>query len=150
MHWIAFAVLGAYMLYLLPEAIRSFSHGGADAYAVWNLHARFLYRGGTVAWKDMFASSLGWTQNDYPLLLPGLVAGSWRILGAESGVVPPILGFILTALALGIVVTTVQSLARDGRGWIAGIILLATPNFVVEPVVQGADLPLSLYILRSY
>src|SRR5437660_12884048 len=44
-------------------------HGYWDAYAIWNLHARFLERGGA-HWADFFTTQIGWSHPDYPLLVP--------------------------------------------------------------------------------
>ena len=52
-------------------------HGRWDAWLIWNMHARFLFRGGD-HWRDAFASGLDWSHWDYPLLLPLAIARSWN------------------------------------------------------------------------
>jgi hypothetical protein len=146
-HWLAIALGFSYPVFLMVEAARSFPHGGSDAQAIWNLHARFLYRGSAGAWKDLFATNLGWSQNDYPLLVPGSIAGIWKMMGFEHPVVPSVVGVVFGLLALGILCSSVSALARDQRGWMAGILLVATPSFITSTSVQGADIPLSMYIL---
>ena len=146
-HWLAIALVFSYPLYLMVEAARSFPHGGSDAQAIWNLHARFLYRGSAGAWKDVFATTLGWSQNDYPLLVPGSIAGVWKVMGAEYSFVPSVVGVVFGFLTLAILCSSVSALARDQRGWMAGILLVATPSFITSTSVQGADIPLSMYIL---
>ena len=52
-----FGILGcaliAFILFSVAEP-----HGGWDAWAIWNLRARFLFRGGEV-WRDAFPALLG-------------------------------------------------------------------------------------------
>jgi len=58
-----------------------------------------------------------------------------------------VLGIVLAALAFGILCSAVSALARDERGWLSGLILLATPSFLFYAAVQAADIPMALYIL---
>ena len=55
-------------------------HGKWDAWLIWNMHARFLYRGGD-AWREAFASGLDWSHWDYPLLLPLSIVRGWTLHG---------------------------------------------------------------------
>ena len=57
-------------------------HGRWDAWLIWNMHARFLFRGGD-HWRDAFASGLDWSHWDYPLLLPLSIARGWTYAGGE-------------------------------------------------------------------
>ena len=59
------------------------SHGEWDAWSIWNLKARFIFRGGA-HWRDAFSSVLGFSHPDYPLLIPLSVAGSWILTGKET------------------------------------------------------------------
>jgi len=60
-------------------------HGeGWDAFAIWNLHARFLFRGGA-HWRDGFSSLIPWSHPDYPLLLPSAVAHFWTVIHLLHG-----------------------------------------------------------------
>ena len=75
-------------------------NGEWDAFAVWNLQARFLYRGSAGAWTNIFDPAV--TNGGYPLLLPGLVNGAWTVVGDERPIVPALLaiGFGLCPSAL--------------------------------------------------
>lgn len=123
-------------------------NGEWDAFAVWNLHARFLYRGSEGAWKGIFAP-VTWSNGGYPLLLPGLVNGAWTLVGVERPIIPSLLAIGLGALSIGIVWSGVSALARDERGWLSGLLLLATPSFLFLFPDQTADIPLALYILTT-
>jgi hypothetical protein len=62
-------------------------HGAWDAWAIHNLHARFLFRGAT-HWTDVFDPELGASHPDYPLLLPAFIASEWKALGSDATGVP--------------------------------------------------------------
>jgi hypothetical protein len=57
----------AYWTLLMP-------HGGWDAWAIWNLRARFIFRAGA-EWLRAFGSFMPHT--DYPLLVPLAVVRGW-------------------------------------------------------------------------
>jgi len=123
-------------------------NGEWDAFAVWNLHARFLYRGSEGAWKGIFAP-VTWSNGGYPLLLPGLVNGAWTLVGDERPIIPAMLAIAFGALSIGIVWSGVSALARDERGWLSALVLLATPSFLYLFPDQTADIPIALYMLAT-
>ena len=71
-----------YGAFSLAQHVKALPLGAWDAWAVWNFHARFLYRGGSGAWLKMFEAATVGSNADYPLLLPGLVSGAWTLMGA--------------------------------------------------------------------
>jgi len=63
-----------YMAILLPV-------GKWDAWAIWNMHARFIFRGGEY-WRDAFSALLAPKHHpDYPLMLPLTVSRGWTYIG---------------------------------------------------------------------
>jgi len=124
-------------------------NGEWDAFAVWNLQARFLYRGSEGAWRGIFDPSLSQSNGGYPLLLPGLVNGAWTLVGDERPLVPAVLAIGFGALSIGIVWSGVSALARDERGLLSGLLLLTTPSFLLLFPDQTADIPIALYILTT-
>ena len=124
-------------------------NGEWDAFAVWNLQARFLYRGSAGAWRGIFDPALSQSNGGYPLLLPGLVNGAWTLVGDERPLVPAVLAIGFGALSIGIVWSGVSALARDERGLLSGLLLLATPSFLLLFPDQTADIPIALYILTT-
>jgi hypothetical protein len=136
-----------YAGYGFARQIKALPHGTWDAWAIWNLHARFLYRGSSTGWMAMFDPALSGNQPEYPLLLPGLVSGSWTIAGTESSLIPALLAIGFAVLSIGILCTAISALAGDERGWLAGLLLLATPGFLQWASSQTADIPIALYIL---
>src|SRR5206468_2850822 len=113
-------------------------HGGWDAWAIWNLHARFLYRGGE-RWTEMLGVFFSWAHSDYPLLLPSLVAGGWTLAGSETIAIPALLAMIFTFGTVALLVSSVSFLSGPGRGLAAGLILLATSELFLQGSLQMAD-----------
>jgi hypothetical protein len=154
-HWIFHLLPAACMVIGLAcsgiavvRQARQEPNGEWDAFAVWNLHARFLYRGSEGAWKGIFVPGT-WTNGGYPLLLPGLVNGAWTLVGGERPIIPALLAIGFGALSIGIVWSGVSALARDERGWLSGLLLLATPSFLYLFPDQTADIPIALYMLAT-
>jgi len=123
-------------------------HGRWDAWFIWNMHARFIYRGGD-HWRDAFASGLDWSQWDYPLLLPLSVVRSWNYMGGEEGLVPALLALVFTLLTIGLLVAALASLKGWVPGYLAAMVLMGTPFFVFMGASQFADIPFSFFMLTT-
>ena len=141
---VAFGVIAIVALVAAVAAARAAPHGDWDAWAIWNLHARFLFRGGEGdAWRGFF--SIAWSQPDYPLLLPASVARVWAYAGHEST-----LGPILIAVGFGIACVTLAVTTVGGRhGWIAGALMLGATTFLAQVPSQCADVPLACFIVAT-
>jgi hypothetical protein len=130
------------------ESVRT-PRGNWDAWAIWNLRAHFFYREGGVAWRDGFTEVLAWSHPDYPLLLPALVAGGWRLLGRESRAVPIAVGCFFTFGSAVLMVASLGILRGARQGLLAAIALSATPVFFVQGAMQCADVPVAFFRLAS-
>jgi len=153
--WGSSALLHAFFYCLLISSLVSFTflsaakpHGGWDAWAIWNLRARFLFLGGE-RWLDGFSGALGWSHPDYPLLLPGLVARAWIYTGQNTVIAPTLIGMLFTFATLGLLVSSLGVLRGKSQGLIAGIVLMGTPFFLEHGASQQADIPLGFYILAT-
>jgi len=122
--------------------------GGWDAWSIWNLRARFLYRAGA-NWRDAFSPLLLWSHPDYPLLLPGFVAGLWKQTGGESTWAPALAGLLFTLATPALLVAAVGRLRGREAGWLAGIFLLGTPFFVLHAASQYADVPVAFFMVAA-
>ncbi|HTS51413.1 MAG TPA: hypothetical protein VMH05_25875 [Bryobacteraceae bacterium] len=141
----AAAVLGL-ALFVIYSATKP--HGEWDAWSIWNLHARFLYRGGEL-WKNAFSSRILWSHPDYPVLLPGLISLSWTLARAESTLAPISIAFLFTFATAGLLIASLGVLRGRVQACIAGTLLLGTVVFVQVGAMQYADVPLSFYILAT-
>jgi hypothetical protein len=130
LHWAATRPLGSY-----------------DARAIWNVRALFMYRAEGNVGKVF--SSMEHGQPDYPLLVPGTVAGGYTILGRETPVVPQGMGLIwafgLSLLVLG---ASLRRSEPDAGGWTL-LLLFSTPVFWAIAFTQCADIPVAYLFLGS-
>jgi hypothetical protein len=83
-------VLGIYAVSFIVKSL-NLPHGSWDAWAIWNMRARFLYRGG-VHWAQAFSEKYLWSHPDYPVLVPGNVARIWDYRGEKK--MPEAVGFL--------------------------------------------------------
>ena len=141
----AAAVLGL-ALFIIHSATKP--HGEWDAWSIWNLHARFLYRGGEL-WKNAFSSRIAWSHPDYPVLLPGLISLCWTLARTESTLAPISIAFLFTFATAGLLISSLGVLRGRVQAFIAGALLLGTVVFVQVGAMQYADVPLSFYILAT-
>ncbi len=122
------------------------SHGGWDAWAIWNLHASFIYFGGD-EWRNLFTEILRWSHVDYPLMTPSMIVFGWKILGSNSRFIPMILGAIYTFGTIGVLYATLLYLRNYKIASLAVLVLGFTLTFIREGASQYADVPLAFYIL---
>jgi hypothetical protein len=139
---VAFAVSFAVSFLKVP-------HGRWDAWLIWNMHARFLFRGGE-GWREAFASGLDWSHWDYPLLLPLTIARGWTYTGGEGILFPAAMGFIFTLLILGLIVAALSLLRSRTQGYLAAMILMGTPFFIAMGASQFADIPFAFFVLATF
>jgi len=123
-------------------------HGDWDAWAVYNMKARFLFRAGD-HWRDLFSQPLEWASPDYPLLIPMSVAACWTLIGKETIVVPALIAMLFTLGTVGIAACSVSALRGKTQGCLAGLILLGTPYFITHGASQYSDIPLGFFFLAT-
>ncbi|HQZ39239.1 MAG TPA: hypothetical protein PLH72_09380 [Vicinamibacterales bacterium] len=122
-------------------------YGDWDAWAIWNLHARFL-ADPSLLWLNAFAPDLAWSHPDYPLLLPGAVARAW-VFDPQAGATVPF--SIAAALLLATMLVMVSTLHehRGASGALLALSLLLAPQFVQIAASQCADLPLGFFTVLA-
>jgi len=123
-------------------------HGNWDAWAIWNMRARFLFRD-SEHWRNAFSPLLSWSHPDYPLLVPASVARIWRYMGGESTLGPSLLAGAFTFGAVVVLVLSLDDLVGRPQGALAGLFLLSSSSFVRHGASQYADVPLGFYILLA-
>jgi hypothetical protein len=154
--WIARVLMACFgmaliaALYQATVRVIAHPHGeGWDAFAIWNLHARFLFLGGA-HWRDGFNSMIPWSHPDYPLLLPAAIAHLWSYLGHDDPLAPAMVGLIFTFSALALLVSSLAWLRGRNVAMLGGLALSSTPFFVEQGTSQYADVPLSFFILATF
>ena len=153
--WLSRLVMAAFVSALCAALYASIlrtlihPHGeGWDAFSIWNLHARFLFRGGS-AWRDGFSSLIPWSHPDYPLLIPAAIAHFWTALGRESQIVHAVIGLAFTFSTVGVLFASLAILRGRIPAMLGALTLLATPAFVETGASQYADVPLSFFYLAA-
>jgi len=128
--------------------ILKYPHGGWDAWSIWNMRARFIYRAG-IYWRDAFSPLIGWSHPDYPPLVPTIIARCWRYIAHETVAVPMAVAMLFTFATVGLICSSLSKLRSSSQGLLAGIVLLGTPFFVKLGAVQYADVPLAFFVLAT-
>jgi hypothetical protein len=123
-------------------------HGDWNAWAIWNLRARFLVRSGP-SWAHTFSNQIAWSHPDSPLLIPGAVALIWTLARTESTLAPIGVAFLFTLATAALLISALGTLRGKLLAWLAGIVLLGSVAFVETGAMQYADVPLSFYILAT-
>jgi hypothetical protein len=120
-----------------------------DAWAIWNLKARFFALQGGEHWTRAFSERIAWSSPEYPLLLPLNVARAWSYAGSDGFADPGALsiGFaLIAALLLWSALATCKGTPAACLGTLA---LLATGGFLGQASAQIADIPLACFLLAA-
>jgi hypothetical protein len=139
----------AFVAALYSAVMWAFAHphgNGWDSFAIWNLHARFLFLD-PENWREGFSALIPWSHPDYPLLLPGAIAHFWSVLGHETQIVPVAIALFFTFGTVAVLFSALNLLRGKIAAFFGGIVLLATPAFVEIGTSQYADIPLGFFFL---
>ena len=123
-------------------------HGWWDAWAIWNMRARFLHLGGA-HWERAFSEVLAYTHPDYPLLIPAGVARIWHYFHTDSTIIPAATAFVFTFAAVGLLTFSLAALKGPVTGLLAGLVLTGTYRFIEVGSYQIADVPIGFYFLAA-
>lgn len=140
-------VSGLMVVFFLLMQTRPF--GTFDAYAIWNLKARFLFFNPD-DWALAVSPDLFWkTHPDYPLLIPLNVLRLWQSVNQDT---PRAAQLIAATYSVGVVAFTlayVHYIYDRKAALIGGFVLLSAPAIIFTGTAQTADIPLSFYMLTS-
>jgi len=146
---LSFVVAFAAALYSAITHVLAYPHGdGWDAFSIWNLRARFLFRSGS-HWRDAFSPLIPWSHPDYPLLIPASIAHFWTLIGHDDPRVPAAIAFVFTFATAGLLFSALSILRGRIYAMLGAITLLATPAFIEQGTAQYADVPLSFFFLST-
>jgi 4-amino-4-deoxy-L-arabinose transferase-like glycosyltransferase len=123
-------------------------HGWEDAWGMWNLKARFLFRSGD-DWINAFSSLLYWTSRDYPLLVPVSIVRIWSYLQYESTTAQILVAALFTFSTVALVISSLAVIRSRSTGLLAGLVLIGSRYFLKTGAYQIADIPLGFYILST-
>jgi hypothetical protein len=129
----------------LVERIERIPHGEWDGWAIWNTHARILFRDGS-NWKNDIKHTF---HPDYPLLSPSITARFWRYAGQEIPEEGALIGVVLALSGAAVLASTVGRLRDNVSGVLLGVMLVSTPLYLQHASSQYADVPLSFFFLST-
>jgi hypothetical protein len=121
-------------------------HGHWDAWAIWNLRAKFIFS--TEYWENGFSDWVHWSHPDYPLLIPSFIAREWSFLGRISPAVPALLGLVFLLSVVFTLVMGVGIFNGLTSGVLAGMFALSVAQTSLN-YLQYADLPLAFFFLAA-
>lgn len=147
--WIALAVSGAFFAGAVYQGASALPQGDWDAWAIWNLRAKFLAAEGK--WKDAAAPDLiGRSHPEYPLLWSGAVAKAWSWTGrAGAAATPRAAGAAAAVCLVLLLLGSLWTLRGAPAGALGALTLLSTVTFWQYAMAQYADIPLSLFMLGA-
>lgn len=141
-----FIVISIAAVYLFTSISLFLPEGYADAWGIWNLRARFLYRGGE-GWQSVFSPLV--THSEYPYLVSASVFRGWCYAGRESVLAPILLGGIFTFAIPLLLLAAMAHIRSPIQGMLASLLLLGMPYFIYQGAGQYADTPLAFFILAT-
>jgi hypothetical protein len=121
-------------------------HGSWDAWAIWNLRARYLATDPTLAaraWSPVLSAT---THPEYPLLLSSFVGRCWAFGRSFTTAVPAAVSGVFFLALLALVGGSVAALRGPTLGLLAALSLAASPALLHEVPAEYADVPLACYI----
>jgi len=123
-------------------------HGSWDAWTIWNMRARFIFRLG-LGWRYAFSDLLSWSHTDYPLFIPLCIVRSWKYLNNDAAAVPAVFSLVFMLLSIGVLYSSVAVMRTRIEGFIAAITLMGTFVFLGYGPAQYADIPFGVFLLIS-
>jgi hypothetical protein len=139
------AILASALFTFIAASVRN-PNGGYDGWEIWDMRARFLYRGGP-DWQNGHSQLLAYSHPDYPLLVSLSIARGWFYSHSETPVIPAAVAGLFTFATVGLLVASISKLTTLSQGLLSGILLAGTPLFALEGASQYADVPLSCFYL---
>lgn len=135
------------ILYFLMISVNN-PHGSWDAWAIWNMRARFLFRGGD-QWYNAFSNVYAWSHPDYPLLIPANISRIWNYLGNDTVIIPISIAFLFTFLTIAILVSSLSYIQSSKHGLLAGLVFMGFTKFIQRGATKCADIPFAFYLLAT-
>ena len=121
-------------------------YGHWDAWAIWNLRARFIFS--EEYWMNGFSQLIHWSHPDYPLLLPSFIAREWAFLDRLSPFISAIVGLVFLISVVFTVVFGVGYIHGLSLGTFSGLFALGVVTYSLK-YLQYADMPLAFYFLAA-
>ena len=124
-------------------------HGEWDAWAIWNVRARAAFlnlpsAGAHTAVLPVLAHA------DYPELVPRAIARAWTFAGVDDVTVPVLLAAMFAGVSALLAGASIGRRSGARLGVLTAAFILASPVLVNWTWSQGADVPLSFFVLLTF
>lgn len=140
---IAAVVFGLYFIVSKADTLAE-PHGAWDAWAIWNLHAKYL--SDAANWKSMFLNTQ-FSHPDYPLAQPAFIAFCHNIFG-NSALIPFIFSCFIT-MSIPILIFS-ETWRKNLVVAIVALLLIAqNESFIRQGTSQYADTLLAFFFLLA-
>ncbi len=120
--------------------------GGWDAWAVWNLKAKFLLME-KENWRYLFLPVLWRSSPHYPLLLPLINVWGWVLAQRPLLEVPRIVSILFTVMTAGLLFSGLKNFTKLLPALAASLIILSLPIFLTFGTSQYSDIVLAFFLL---
>jgi hypothetical protein len=149
---VEFWLLGTLTALLVATSVATFlvrsipnPSGYYDAWANWNMKAKFLFTPDGSRWRGLFDAAA--PHPGYPLFLPCTVARAWTYAGCETPAAPIAMAFVATFSVVFLLFGAVLLLRGRTAALLGASVLLATSSFREVGRHQYADIPFALFTL---
>ncbi|HEX7177443.1 MAG TPA: glycosyltransferase family 39 protein [Pyrinomonadaceae bacterium] len=140
--------LASTALAVAAAIVREPHGGGWDAWGIYGLRARAIFRGGE-NWREGFSALTPWSHPDYPLLLPLSDVRSWLYCGGEVAYAQSVLSAIFTLATAGLLYSALAALRGRAQGYLAGVVLMGFTTFIVYGSSAYADVPVMFFFTAT-
>ena len=120
-------------------------HGNWDAWAIWNLRAKFLTSDTELAqraWSPVLGAT---SHSEYPLLVSSFVARCWAFGHSLAAPVPAVISCVFFLALVALAAGGVAVLRGPTLGVLMALVLVTSPPILREVPAQYADVPLACY-----
>ncbi len=145
--WLGFLILALILIPLWREA-HFFPFGGWDAWACWNLKAKFIFLGGE-EWKQMLDVSMWRSNNQYPFLLPLMNVWGWTVTKETSVYVPMMNAILFTFLTALTMFWAAKRNTPKMTSLIPALVLFTLPFVNTLSISQYSDIVLAFFLLGT-
>jgi hypothetical protein len=145
--WLVFGAVAAVAALTLVLILVASPHGEWDAWSIWNLRARFLFRAADP--MTPFNPLLNWSHPDYPLLVPAAVAGLWTWNGGEAQWLAAAVAVVFWASAVFVPVLVLARLRSTAVGLTAGLALAGMPLLTRNASAMYADVVVGFFFVAA-
>ncbi len=145
--WVLFLIVAGVALTTVLMIVVASPHGEWDAWSIWDMRARFLFRG--VEAGAPFNPLMEWSHLDYPLLVPSAVAGLWAWNGGEAQWLAAVVAISFLGSAFVVVLLALARLRSTTLGLTAGLVLAGTPLLTRNAGALYADVPVAYFFMAA-